>query len=310
MRRTFALSLAAAVAFAAVLPASTRADDPPRAAGEVVITIPEGGLPVTDLLKGLGAQTGTAFAWSPTDKIIHDKKVWRSSPIRCPADQVFQIVRGLLVPLEIVVIPTGPAAARTWQVISARELASQIILKAKPDPVEVTEANMTEIEGNDGWYVTATIRVENMENLRDARAALQRIITANNIGNVQEVPDARCFVVTDFAPNVVAIWRLVRQMDAGAKKPAPTVQYVALAKARAEKMVGVLWDLFPAGRPPADAKGPTPSDPRALKIVADPWTNQIVLSGAPSDVDAVRAVIAKLDLPQAPPPSDDKPAGR
>ncbi len=294
MHRTRALTLAAVAAFALAAPLSSRADDAPKES-EVLFPVPEGGISALDLVTVMGLQSPeSGITWSPEDRALQNAKIMRAQPIRCPASHAFEVVRTLLMSKEIVLIPMGPAAAPSWYAVSARELASSITLKMKPESVELNDSNLAEYEERDGLYISTAIKVENMENLHDARTALQCMVTANNIGNVQEVPDAHCFVLTDFAPNVVAMVRAIRQMDAKAVRPAPRVEYVPLAKARVENLAPVLWDLFPAGRPSADPKAPPP-DPRALRIVPDPWTNQIVLSGDPSAIASVRSVIGHLD---------------
>ena len=156
--------------------------------------------------------------------------------------------------------------------------------------------------------------MQNLENLRDARTALQRLITMNNVGNVQEVPDARAFVVTDFAPQVAAVYRQVRAMDAARARVRPRVEFVALKSALAERLVPVLQEMSglsaktpAAGRPP---EGAAPSAP-PLRIVADPWTNQVIVSGPSEQVEKVLLVIPRLDRPAAPrpevPPALEKP---
>ena len=90
----------------------------------------------------------------------------------------------------------------------------------------------------DGLFVTTMIRVKNMDNLRDARTALQRMITQNNIGSVQELPAARAFLVTDFAPNVVAIYRTIRRMDVLPEARPLRTEFFELKHAAAQSQLG------------------------------------------------------------------------
>lgn len=276
------------------------ADEPPKK--ELRILVPEEGLPITELLKGLSGETGTPIVWSATDKVIQDKKITSTGPLVGPADKLFDMVRALLTFQEIVVIPIGPKGYEIYVVMSARELASQIILKNKPEYVELNDGNVEQYANQDGLYVATTIKVKNLDNLRDARTALQRIITANNIGNVQEVPAARAFVVTDFAPNVVAIYKLLREMDVQPLGKKVKQEYIILKNALAEDVEPLLQDLF-TGR---QRMGPNvPGQPGAQdifdpepRIYADPRTNQIIVYATEDDIVEIKQLVEHLDVSQ------------
>ena len=103
--------------------------------------------------------------------------------------------------------------------------------------------------------------MEHMQDLRNARNALTRIVTGQNIGNVTEVPSAKTFVVTDFAPNVVAIYRLLKQMDvpsASASTTTGETEAIKLQHGTATDHGGGLAAALRWLAPPAPRSGRTP----------------------------------------------------
>src|SRR5262249_40068342 len=156
-----------------------------------------------------------------------------------------------------------------------------------PDDATI-EARLRDIENQDGLFVATTLKVKNIDNLRDARTALARIVTGQNVGNVQEVPAARAFVVTDFAPNVVAIYRLLKQMDVQPEGKKVQQAYIKLAYALAEDIEPVLQSLFTGKQrvtqpQPGQPGGGDVVDPEP-RIVAEPRTNQIILYAIEDDI--------------------------
>ena len=289
-----------ALAASAFAPGSARADDPPPAADDLVIDLSKE-MRVSDLLTVAARQLGRPILWQTDDKAVTTKKIGgaEGTSLRIPKRRLLSALRALLVPQEVVLLPIPVGDGTAWFAMDARALASQYLLKVHPEAVEINESNATELSREEGLFVVATIPVASFDNLRDASTALRRLTTQNNIGSVQEVPEARVFIVVDFAPNVVQIWRTIRAMDAGIAKRRPHVETIRLQQARPERVVPVLEQLLgPAQRP--DGVG------ARTRVAADPATNSIVVVASPEDMDVVRAVVEKLDVP-APAPAPDKP---
>ena len=177
----------------------------------VTLDIGDEEVEIEDFLRAVAKHTKTPLVWNPQDKNIRGKKIIGNVNLRAPKGELFALARALLTVYELVMIPVGPGDYKVQLVMDARNLGA--ILKLKPEYVKLTDEKLGIYESADGKFITTTIRVENMTDLRNARNALTRIVTGSNIGNVTEVPAAKAFVVTDFAPNVVAIYRLLREMD-------------------------------------------------------------------------------------------------
>ncbi len=254
---------------------------------------------IAELLKVVSGKTGKPIVWSDQDKTVTGKKIQGSIDIRSPRSKLFETVRALLTFQDIVLIPIGAKGYEIYVAMDARTLSGQFILKNKPVYVDLTEEKALEIEGQDGLFVAATIKVKNLDNLRDARTALQRIITPQNIGSVQEVPAARAFVVTDFAPNVVAIYRLLREMDVQPEGKKVKQEYLTLQYALAEDIEPILQDLFTGKQrlsqpQPNQPGGSDIVDPEP-RIISDARTNQIIVYATEDDIAEIRALVEHLD---------------
>jgi type II secretory pathway component GspD/PulD (secretin) len=297
------LAPAVALSIALVLSArgSARAEDPPAAADEVVLDFSKE-MRVSDLLNQAARHMGRSILWQVDDKAITGKKIGGAdtSTLRIPKRRLLSALRALLVAQEVVLIPIPAGDAPAYFAMDARSLASQYILKLKPELVEINDQTADALSREEGLFVTATISASNLDTLRDASAALRRLVTSNNIGSVQELPDAKVFVVTDFAPNVVQVWRTIRAMDAGAARRRPQVETIRLVHARAEKLVPVLEQLTGAGSRTAQPPGaPGGLDgPGRLRVAADVAGNTLVVVGSPEDLALVRDVVEKLDQPE------------
>jgi general secretion pathway protein D len=198
-------------------------------------------------------------------------------------------------------IPVGPPKYQVQLIMDSR--VTNNILKLKPEYVKIEEADLARLAAQDGLFITTTIKVQNMTDLRNARNALTKIVTGQNIGNVTEVPAARAFVVTDFAPNVVAIYRLLQEMDVKPRGKEITSEYLSLRHANADEVEPILTDLF-TGRerigqrqPQAQGQGPDVEEDPEPRIISDPRTNQIIIYGIQSDIDEIKKVVEHIDVP-------------
>lgn len=262
-------------------------------------------LPIEEFLRAIGPHVGgKPIVWNPNEKQIKEKKIIGSLNIQAPPDKLFDLVRALLTFYELAMVPVGPEGYEVYLVMDARQQGA--IVKLKPRTIDLTDTNLNQYESQDGLFVSATIRVENMTNLRDARSALQRIVT-QNIGNVTEVPASRSFAVTDFAPNVVAIYKLLKQLDVKPEGKVVSSEYVTLKFASADEIEPILTDLF-TGRervsvnrvnqpqPQGGGGADVDEDPEP-RIISDIRTNQLIIYATQDDIKEIKEVIEHLDVP-------------
>jgi general secretion pathway protein D len=260
-------------------------------------------LELEDFLKAVGKVAEFPLYWDPKSRALQNKQVIGARNLEAPRDELFNLVRALLTFYELVLIPVGPQGYQVYLVMDARQTAA--IVKLKPRYVDLDESNLAEYESQDGLFLTTTIKVENMANLRDARNALNRIVTGQNIGNVTEVPAARSFVVTDFAPNVVAIYRLLKEMDVQPEGKQVKSAYIQLIHATADEIEPILQDLFtgreritrgPTRGPQGQAASADIEEDPEPRIISDFRTNQLIVYGTQDDIAEIKEVVAKLDV--------------
>jgi hypothetical protein len=156
------------------------------------------------------------FAWNHQEKLLRERRVRLTRDLIATGELGLPELRRVLAANELALVPMGTPGKELYWVMDARQQGA--ILKLKAQTIDLNDSTLASFENQDGLFVTAAIHTK-LTSLRDARQALSRIVTQQNIGNVTEVPDASLFIVTDFAPNVCAIYRLVRQMEASTEAP-------------------------------------------------------------------------------------------
>lgn len=258
--------------------------------------------PVEEFLGAVRTATGYTIVWDPMDKAVRGKQVKGEISFRGTPDDVFARARALLTFYELVVIRVGPKTGQMYLVMDARRSSS--ILKLNADFVEVTADNVADLDDMHGYFVTTTIQVRHMTDLRNARTALSRIVTGQNIGSVTEVPDAKTFVVTDFAPNVASIWRLLKAMDIPAVNAGRALEAFTLQHANANEAVGQLRSLFPptgaTRQAPSRGSRGAPAVTMGVSnahFAADERTKQIVVNAAPEQMEHIRSALKLIDKP-------------
>jgi hypothetical protein len=297
VRRFAVLALAAAFAGALVVgsAAPSRAEEP-AAGGDTVELRFDAGITVPDFLKSLAQAVGKPILWLEGDRTVTGRRFSSTGSLVVPRARALEAARALLVPLEMVLVPLGPEGAESYFAVNAREQMSLLRLKAVP--VEVNDESALRLEKQDGLFVSAVIRVRDMDNLRDARQALSRIVTQNNIGQITEVPGAKTFIVTDFAPTVVSIYRVLRMMDTRPVRDAdPAPEVIRLRHARAVPVASILREQFEP-RKVAAQPGPAlaAADSPDVRISADDDANQVIVTSPAATLERIRRVIESLDV--------------
>jgi type II secretory pathway component GspD/PulD (secretin) len=294
-------SLLLAVIVAVGTASVARAGDAPAPEGDrISITFGDAGMKITDVLTATTMATGLPILWNDQDKAVTTGRVQGPRELKVPRGELFEAVRSLLVSQDVVLLPMGGDWGY-WYAMDARMLQSRMVLRMKPKWILVEEKDLADLEARDGLFVSTLIQVENMDNLRDARTALQRLVTPNNIGNVQEVPSARSLLVTDFAPNVAGMWRAVKQMDLATRAPGLRIEAFRLAHAKAETVKALLTGLYPP-RAVVQVPGQQAADMPlgGPYVMADEATNQVFVRASAPDLKAIAAVIQSLDVAPTP----------
>lgn len=255
----------------------------------VEISWTESDITITDLLALTREKLGLQFVWQSRDKNLHNRTVAGNPVFRGTPSDVFGRVRSLLLTFDLICRPIGAAKFKTYRVIDARQSGSLIAMQ--PEPVTITAENAASYEADSWRFVTTTFHLNHITDLRHVRTALSKLVTGSSIGQITEIPEARALMITDFAPKVVAAYRMISRMDVPPAAP-PSGHDMAVVKlehARVQQVAVLLSNLFAQRR-----IGPnTPPQPR---IVSDERSNQLVVSGETGQVRQIKEMIAQLDV--------------
>jgi hypothetical protein len=243
------------------------------------------GLTTGDLLRAVSLVTKRQIVWSDQDRSVM-RQLKATTRLRVPTHELFDVARDLVATQEVVLVPVGPAASPIWYAVDARTTANLFVLRTYATPIVFTDDVARDLQHRTGLFVSAVVPAP-VSNLREARAALGRLVSPNNVGSVTELPDAGAFLVTDFAPQAVAVYRALQAMRPRGGPPGPDdalIDVYAFASVE-ERDAGLatLRELFvervaaPAPQAPSP-KGPRFSVPGAqLRVLVRGTTSELAV---------------------------------
>ncbi|MHC4550141.1 MAG: secretin N-terminal domain-containing protein [Planctomycetota bacterium] len=251
------------------------------------------GQEVSVFLDGAAAIVGRPILYDPNNQRIRGQTMGTEMRWAVPKGRELDLIRSILAFHEIVLIPSGPKGYEVLLAVDSRSTNMFVKSKAEFVPYE----RLAEYEDKDGVFITTSIPVRHVDNLTTLRTALSTMVTPAGIGRVHEVPGTRTLVVMDLAPSVVAMARVVREMD---RDPEPVLtETIRLNHAKAVALAVTLRELFvrpvPARVPPHLRYEAAP-EPR---IAAYEPANKIVIVATEDDLARIKEVVNQLDQPVA-----------
>jgi hypothetical protein len=208
-----------------------------------------------------------------------------------PKGKELDLIRSILAFYEIVLVPVGPQGHQVLLAIDSRSTNNLVKNKAEFVPFEA----IGQYGDKDGLYIMTSIPLKHIENLTMLRTALSTMVTPAGIGRVHEVPGANRLIVMDFAPTVIAMARIVKEMDVD---PQPVVTAtIMLQHAQAAPLAQTLKELFVTEAPKAPA--PMAAAAPAPRIAAYEDRNAVVVLATEKDLARIREVVKQLDVPPA-----------
>ncbi len=264
--------------------------------GSLGVTIGDG-LTIGDFLRAVSIASGRPIVWNDQDRAMA-RQLKGSTRLNIRASDLFDVARDLVATQDVVLIPFGPTDSVTWFAADLRNVTSQLALRQHAEPVLLDDDRARELEHRTGLFVSAVIPAS-VDDLREARTALQRLVSGNNIGSVAELPLARAFLVTDFAPQVVAVYRAIQAMKAGRGAQPPDEPrldvYGFESLELRDAAVTTLHQLFVERAPapvPGQAAGPVAStgvpSARGPRVAAPGAMLRVLVKGTPAELALVR----------------------
>ena len=276
-------------------------------AEDAQLFLPDEQVPIEDFLRNVAKLTDTPLVWNPEDTDIKRKNIKGNVTIRASKKDILSVVRALLTFYDLVMTPVGPPEYQVQVVMGTKR--SNNILRLRPTFIKLKEQDLSTLKDNEGYYVTTTIQLEHIGDLGNLRTALQKVMT--QFGSVSDVPDARAVIVTDFAPNVVAVYRLLQAMDIKPDSSQVTNEFIQLQYALADEVEPLLKELFegedrvgattnvprrPGRNNRSTTAGRVEDDPEP-RIISDTRTNQIIVYATKADIAEIKMIVKKIDVP-------------
>ena len=200
-----------------------KADD-----GKFHFTPRDGGAHIEEFLQFIVDNTDATLIYDPASPQLRGRKIEMKGPVTLPKKDVFDWVRSVLSFQRLILVPTGPRQANSWMVLDMN--APQIT--NHPEFVPANE--LAAWADKDGAYIVTTITMKHLTDTARARNALAQLST-RQIGRINDVPQTRSFIIGDFAPAVVSMWKLLMKMDEEAGKIPPAEREKLDPRRRAAK---------------------------------------------------------------------------
>jgi type II secretory pathway component GspD/PulD (secretin) len=270
----------------------------PAAAQEEQVTITlTKDLAVSDFIDGAALTIGRPILYDPnSQRLQKGQTMGMAMAWSVPKGKELDLIRSILAFHEIMLVSVGPPGHEIFLAIDSRSTNNLVKSKAEFVPFE----SLGQCAGKDGFYIMTSIPVKHIGNLTMLRTALSTMVTPAGIGRVHEVPGANRLIVMDLAPTVVAMARIVKEMDID---PEPVVTTtIRLQHAECAALAATLKELFASdskqqqvqvqrGQMGIESMTPSP------RIAAYDATNSVVVVATEGDLARIREVVRQLDVP-------------
>jgi len=256
---------------------------------EILVTDP---MRLEDLLKAVGRVAELPLYWDSSSTLLRRAEVVGARNLKAPRRELFSLVRSLLASYDLVLVPVGPPGYQIYRVMDVRALGRGACLRMVPAPVQVTDDTLADLASQAGVYVTTTLPVSPGVNLDRAAQVVGELATANGVGQVIPLPEARALLVNDFAPAVVSIYRAVRELDAAAPRDVSWAHQITLEHLDARTAARAVGELLMTS-----GEGATTLAQGPVRVAACEERKALLVEALPDDFEQVEALVRQLDVP-------------
>jgi len=245
-----------------VSPRKTPAEHAIRKTAGKYVTLDFDNVNIEVFVKFISELTGKNF-------IIDEKvkgKVTIFSPRKIPLRDVYKVFLSVL---EINGFATVPVGDMIKIVPSAAAREKSVETRVKKDASD-----------SDDRMVTQIIALERA-NPEEVKRVLDPIISKSS--SVLAYPPAGILIVTDYLSNIRRLQEIVKALDV--EGAGEQITYLPLQNASASEVVKSLTNVFQQRRP----------NLTAIRIVADPRTNSMIIFASVADTESVRKLVAMMD---------------
>jgi general secretion pathway protein D len=278
----------------------------------IVIAIQKDGIPLSDFLQHASQQTGRTFVIGPkADAVLkagRSKSVQITNAIEVRRVDYFDTFKAILKANELHVFPIGNPETGLYLVEDLSNNASKADAKTRAEFVPYDE-----LMADASWQyrtdiISTVIEFKHMAEAR-AKTDLQQIVNTREAGAITTVPEVNSIIVTEFAPTVFHVARMLKLMDQSEARFELIFEKLRLVHADPEELQPILADLLETedgdglfggaqqarasrargGVSSGAAKKPSP------KIIPDSRTNSLIVYAVEEDLTAIKDLVEKLD---------------
>jgi general secretion pathway protein D len=209
------------------------------------------------------------------DESVANKRVSINSPKPIPVDTLLDVLRSALKMKGLALVETEPAG---WKRVVLAEDLAQI---ATPQNSQAGAAGA----GNVAVTQTFTLSHGTPDQIQKV---IEPFLTKKG-ANIVAVADKKLLIVTDYAPNLQRIARLIELIDQAGPERILKFQHIDNVEA-SELAAQISQALSARGSGPAAGGS-------AATVSADKRTNQLVIVGTARQIDDVLQLVRALDVP-------------
>ncbi|MCE9636354.1 MAG: hypothetical protein K8T90_11680 [Planctomycetes bacterium] len=185
--------------------------------GEMIeLKSPPGGMPFLELAALVSEKTGAVIAYDPVgnQKLRTTRFEWAGT-WRVQTSRLIDALRSILATSNQVIMPMSLGGDGAGYMIYDQ---NNPLMKMGVE--WVPESRVLGYEHADGKYIVTVLRVRDMvDTVRLRQALTSQTTQIASIGRIQDVPGGRGIVVSDFAPVVAAMKRIVDEVNRTAVPP-------------------------------------------------------------------------------------------
>jgi len=279
----------------------------------VHIAVTPEGIPLEEFIRTASKETGKVIIIGPTTAQTlgpagraPGKNVKFTDTINVPRRELFDTIKAILKANNLFLFDVAAPEVNLFIVEDLSQQAAKGSARTQAKFVEYQELLDDPSWGYRTEIISTVIPLRYLDIAR-AKSELTPLVDARTVGNITTIPAVNSIIVTEFAPAVRQIAKMLMIMDQEESRYEMLFEKIALMHADPEEMQPILADLLEAedgggdifggaqrGRPaPGGAsearKAPSP------KIIPDPRTNSLIVYAIQEDMDKIKDLIGKLD---------------
>jgi general secretion pathway protein D len=277
------------MAAAVLLPAARAAEKEKKwgGSGQATVQLSLQGSSIEDLIKIVQRHTNKVFLYQER---VRKTRVYAKGTQEIPVEALYPIFQSILAIHGYTTVPTPNGhGGVTIKIITAREAMwrpSRTFSKEQIDEIPTHDQMVSLIYPLK--YAKAQVTMN----------SLRQLINPSMGGYMQGIPNVEVILISDFAPNVRRIAKVIELMDVPG--PQLAVDIVRLQNATSQETIQILSQLTsrtgqtarPAPRRGGPQQGSLSSE---VHFTADERTNSIIVQALPEELGKIKFIITRLD---------------